>query len=251
MKAKTVGILILLLVLGSGTSWGQIFIPLCDPADILTDTCGGGSPLPDETVVYLYWDENANGPDEADTLLPRSPNDPGANYNMFSMNGETSLGVPGTICTDPVLAIETTEVPLRLYLLVPVCDQGIKWTSNVIVARPDSEIADIVWTCETCEDVSSTGDLTIGMPRQLSLHANYPNPFNATTEISFDLPREMEASLKVYDVLGREVAELVNGVMNAGTHMITFDASALSSGVYFYRLEAGRFVDARKMVLLK
>ena len=89
------------------------------------------------------------------------------------------------------------------------------------------------------------------LPHEIQLHPNYPNPFNATTEITFDLPRAMRASLKVYDVLGREVAELAGGVMNAGSHTIIYDASGLSSGVYFYRLEAGKFGETRKMVFLK
>ncbi|NUO19426.1 T9SS type A sorting domain-containing protein [bacterium] len=94
---------------------------------------------------------------------------------------------------------------------------------------------------------SPTGEL----PSSIVLHANYPNPFNATTEITFDLPRALQTSLKVYDVLGREVAELAGGMMNAGSHTILYDASGLSSGVYFYRLEAGEFGETRKMVFLK
>ncbi len=102
----------------------------------------------------------------------------------------------------------------------------------------------------TAPDISSASP-PVELPSSIVLHPNYPNPFNATTEITFDLPRAMQTSLKVYDVLGREVAELAGGVMNAGSHTVTFDVSALSSGVYFYRLEAGEFGETRKMVLLK
>ena len=108
----------------------------------------------------------------------------------------------------------------------------------------------ILITCFEPEQISVT-ESSPETATCFALHSNYPNPFNASTEITFDLPRAMQTSLKVYDVLGREVAELAGGVMIAGYHAITFDASALSSGVYFYRLEAGEFGETRKMVLLK
>ncbi|MBL0062528.1 MAG: T9SS type A sorting domain-containing protein [bacterium] len=78
-----------------------------------------------------------------------------------------------------------------------------------------------------------------------------PESVQRNDEITFDLPRALQTSLNVYDVLGREVAELAGGVMNAGSHTIIYDASGLSSGVYFYRLEAGEFGETRKMVFLK
>jgi hypothetical protein len=79
----------------------------------------------------------------------------------------------------------------------------------------------------------------------------YPNPFNATTTLTFALPRESHVRLAVFDVLGREAAVAVNGDLAAGKHSISFDASGLPSGVYFYRLEAGSFSDIGKMMLLK
>ena len=108
----------------------------------------------------------------------------------------------------------------------------------------------ILITCFEPEQISVT-ESSLEIATCFALHANYPNPFNATTEITFDLPHAMQTSLKVHDVLGREVVELAGGVMRSGTHTVTFDASALSSGVYFYRLEAGEFGETRKMVLLK
>jgi len=80
---------------------------------------------------------------------------------------------------------------------------------------------------------------------------NYPNPFNPTTEIKFNLKKSDVISLKVYDVLGKEVATLVNKKMNAGKHSIDFDASNLSSGTYFYKITSGGQVAVRKMLLLK
>jgi hypothetical protein len=85
----------------------------------------------------------------------------------------------------------------------------------------------------------------------LSGEQNYPNPFNPSTTISWQLPVDAFVSLKVYDVLGNEVASLVNEEKPAGIYEVEFDASTLSSGTYFYRLEAGSFVQTRKMILLK
>ncbi len=88
-------------------------------------------------------------------------------------------------------------------------------------------------------------------PRSFALMQNYPNPFNPTTAISYELSANSQVSLKVYDILGREVATLVNGKENAGSHSVTFDGSRLASGVYFYRLEAGAFSDTKKLMLVR
>ncbi len=88
-------------------------------------------------------------------------------------------------------------------------------------------------------------------PRSFTLLQNYPNPFNPTTAISYQLSAGSEVSLRVYDILGRLVATLVQGRQNAGTYRVTFNAKGLTSGVYFYRLEAGDRSMTRKMVVLK
>ncbi len=83
------------------------------------------------------------------------------------------------------------------------------------------------------------------------LRQNYPNPFNAATTIQYELPREAFVSLKIYDMLGREVASLVNQRQQAGSYHINWDASTQPTGMYLYRLQAGEFVDAKKLVLLR
>jgi len=83
------------------------------------------------------------------------------------------------------------------------------------------------------------------------LYPNYPNPFNPTTTIKYDLPTASRVSLKVYDILGREVRNLVDGFRNAGSHEVTLNATDLSSGVYFYRLNAGDFVETKRLLLLR
>jgi len=94
------------------------------------------------------------------------------------------------------------------------------------------------------EDVSTT-------PLSFQLEQNYPNPFNPVTTISYLLPSRSEVRLIIYNLLGEEVARLVDSIQPAGLQQITWDASGVSSGIYFYRIQAGDFVQTKKMVLLK
>lgn len=90
-----------------------------------------------------------------------------------------------------------------------------------------------------------------GLPQTFALQQNYPNPFNPTTTIQYQLPEASTVQITVYDMLGRRVALLMNNEQAAGIHSISFDASALASGMYLYRLQAGEFVQTRKMMLIK
>ncbi|MBK6764820.1 MAG: T9SS type A sorting domain-containing protein [bacterium] len=89
------------------------------------------------------------------------------------------------------------------------------------------------------------------LPRTTVLHPNYPNPFNPTTTIRFDLAHSIHTTLTIFDLTGRTVAQLIDGPLTAGSHSVAFDGANLASGVYFYRLRAGRMHETRKMVLLK
>ena len=91
----------------------------------------------------------------------------------------------------------------------------------------------------------------VGVPSKYSLGQNYPNPFNPVTKINFDLPENGRADIRLYDLLGREVAVILNEVRNAGYHTVVFDASNLSSGIYFYKLVSGKFTSIKKMALVK
>jgi len=88
-------------------------------------------------------------------------------------------------------------------------------------------------------------------PTELKLYQNYPNPFNPTTRINYSLPKAGKVELFVYNLLGQKLVELVNSEKPAGHHTINFDASNLSSGVYFYSLQAGQFINVKKMILLE
>ncbi len=83
------------------------------------------------------------------------------------------------------------------------------------------------------------------------LHQNYPNPFNPETKISFSLAKSSFVTLEIYNSLGQKVRTLINNQMNSSSHKITFNASDLSSGIYYYKMQAGQFQSARKMLLLQ
>jgi aminopeptidase N len=105
------------------------------------------------------------------------------------------------------------------------------------------------WILKTLQGITEVEDISV--PAQYSLEQNYPNPFNPSTTIGYSLPQSGFVTLKVFNVLGKEVATLVNGQNEAGKHKVDFNAIALNSGVYFYRIESGSFIETKKMILLK
>jgi hypothetical protein len=91
----------------------------------------------------------------------------------------------------------------------------------------------------------------ITIPVEFELRQNYPNPFNPSTTIEYTIPENGRVSLKVYDILGKEIASLVDKEQNAGTYIVIWDAKSFSSGVYFYRIVSGNYTDTKRMVLKK
>jgi len=99
--------------------------------------------------------------------------------------------------------------------------------------------------------ITAVKDSKSKIPTTFSLSQNYPNPFNPATTISFALPSRSLVSLKVFDILGREVSTIVSGELQAGSYTRQWNASNMASGVYFYRLQAGSFSETKKLLLLK
>ena len=148
-------------------------------------------------------------------------------------------------------------------------DNGTSWTAvdsgltsfdvrSLIVFGPDLFAGTLydggVWRRPLSEMITSVKQHGSDIPREYTLRQNYPNPFNPSSTISYSLPQKTFVTLKLYDLLGREVRTIVNGEQEPGNHSRIVDASAeggLPSGVYFYRLQAGKFTDSKKMVLLK
>jgi plastocyanin len=114
--------------------------------------------------------------------------------------------------------------------------------------------------CEPHLSMGMTGTIIVQNPvsvedefvvDQFKLEQNYPNPFNPSTRISYSVPTSTFVNLKVFDIIGNEVATLVNKEQPAGSYQIDFDASKLTGGVYFYQLTTNEFVDTKKMILIK
>jgi hypothetical protein len=119
-----------------------------------------------------------------------------------------------------------------------------------VVGDPQSIVFDPGnWILKNNTVVTEVED--IAQPFNYGLEQNYPNPFNPSTTIEYSIPQSGLVTLKVFNVLGKEVATLVNAQNDAGNHKVEFDASGLNSGVYFYKIESGSFAETKKMILLK
>lgn len=94
-------------------------------------------------------------------------------------------------------------------------------------------------------------ELKSKLSKEYILEQNYPNPFNPTTVISYSIPKASHVSVKIFDVLGNTIATLVNQSQEIGSYQVNFDATALSNGVYFYKISANKFISIKKMLLLK
>jgi PKD repeat protein len=115
----------------------------------------------------------------------------------------------------------------------------------------DGSIVDVSDGVFTIDIVSGIKEIEQGIPTEFGLTQNYPNPFNPVTAIKFLVPNTTHVSIKVYDLIGKEVAVLVDGIREPGVYEINFDSKNLASGIYFYKMTAGEFTSVKKMNLLK
>jgi hypothetical protein len=156
-------------------------------------------------------------------------------------NGETSSGIIDTTGSD---GSYRWDIDFNL-------ETGENYYIKVRSLLTDSlfDMSDNAFTImDTTTHVNSENHIVI---KEYALHPNYPNPFNPATKVVFDLPKDDYVSIKIYDMLGREVITLVDGKERAGSHEINFDGTHLSSGIYMYKMKAGSFQKIRKMILMK
>ncbi len=132
--------------------------------------------------------------------------------------------------------------------------QQARYVKLLLISNNENDWATVweaeIWGYTGTTDIEDEDD--IEQPENFELNQNYPNPFNPTTQIRFSLPENGKVKLTVFNLLGEEVSELVNGELNRGTHDITFDGGNLASGIYVYRLDVeNQFSDIKKMILVK
>ncbi len=125
------------------------------------------------------------------------------------------------------------------------------YTSGFQGTSTGSKTGESSKSSQTAVEVTTGVNQILEQPHEFALFQNYPNPFNPSTTIQYELPVNNNVTLSVYNVLGKEVATLVNGTIEAGVHSVQFNAANLSSGIYFYTLRAGNYVENKKMMLLK
>lgn len=164
----------------------------------------------------------------------------------------TSLGLNSVTISVPNYQITSSTVVLDANFK-PVNSSRLQAGQQVIVwSSSSSTNQQVALQIQTVTSVlTGINDNKLTLPKDYKLSQNYPNPFNPSTNIRFTIPSQGLVTLRVYDLLGKEVATLVNEEKSAGTYVVRFDASRLASGVYFYRIVSGNFVSTKKLVLLK
>lgn len=150
--------------------------------------------------------------------------------STWNANGNTSNG--GFSTADGGGMVIINSIGIHYYVCFYHASMGMKGTITV------NAVTDVKLVNQT-------------IPDNFILMQNYPNPFNPATTINYSIPKESFVTIKVYDVLGREVSTLVNEVNIAGNYSVQFNGSKFSTGIYFYRMQAGNFVQIKKLVLMK
>jgi hypothetical protein len=224
-------------------------------------TVGGGALLRAGAIVVafnnIFWADTAQSQAEISVL--------GSTAEVHNCDVQGGYAGTGNIDLDPRFVVGdslfnlTSKSPCigrgidsvqlgGVWFYAPAYDFSNRQRPMPLASRLDVGAQEEQITTPPPEDVA---DQVVILPARFSLGQNYPNPFNPKTVVSSQLPVASNVKLVVYDVLGREVAVLVNERRAAGNYRDTFDGSGLASGVYVYRLAAGQYVESRKMVLMK
>ena len=215
----------------------------------------------DGKLVYVCW----AGPQMTGNVLDTASD--GATgpyyyrdlYHTWSVDGGATFKTPTVFSTEKTVSEEYPTAPQTLRFdatqgkyVADICYLAHLGSGAFIQDGSPSYNDPIMYYAFTIPDVPTTG-VNDGkqVVRSFNLEQNYPNPFNPSTKISYTLSEKSNVTLKVFDMLGREVASLINGSQEAGQHNVSFDASKLASGVYVYTLKSNSNVMSKKMMLMK
>ncbi len=181
------------------------------------------------------------------------------NWDLFYSNIEDGYEGEGNIDIDPLFRDPENG---DFHLMATYC--GDPYDSPCIdMGKPSilDTLLDCSWGLGTERSdmgAYAGGEGTVGIddpvaqiPETILLSQNYPNPFNASTIIRYELPQQSQVTLDIYDILGRQVITLEDGIKTAGSHQVIWQAEDISSGVYFYKIQAGEYVETQKMMLVK
>jgi hypothetical protein len=232
-------------------------------------TAAGTITLPNTNLFYAKRNEDNNEEYfKADWGKIHIKDNKGAQYTLYSANNGVDLNfykmppLPPADLFDVRFAsdrlVENLSVPQEIAL------QGVEFPITVTVENIKIQLKydgksyklnsnqSVVLDGAMVEKISVSGENTVNsLPTEFSLKQNYPNPFNPTTNISFSIPSDSRVRITIYNSLGELVSELTNASYQAGRHDITWNATNATSGVYYYKLEAGSFVSIKKMMLVK
>jgi len=201
-----------------------------------------------ETLLHTYDGDitfSITSPSGVEVVLSNRHGSSGENYinTVFDDSASASISTGSA----PFTGSFRPETPLSVY-------NGTEVHGKWILKVNDQAGSDTGHVERYCLNVIYNAILAVNnnqLPVKFELGQNYPNPFNPVTTIKYSVPRQSLVKLVIYDILGREVKTLVNEMRTAGTYEAVFDASQISSGVYFYRMESGDFTDVKKLVILK
>jgi hypothetical protein len=190
----------------------------------------------------LYWKQDAIAGDTWENYMPYFP----LVYTILDTYTGNVFGIPTVI---KHLQIDGSLVLFNEYWTEEFGKMSRSDFGGLILSLQGCVIDGIVYGDTSFTIVSVENEIQAN--ESFVLNQNYPNPFNPTTTISYSIPNNGLLILKVYDILGKEVAELVNEAKDAGNYSVTFNASELPSGIYFYTLTSGNFTATKKLILLR
>ena len=173
-------------------------------------------------------------------MLNTSGADLDSHNGRFSVTPEYPNGIYAYFIT-----IDVEGNPVYPYIIGPT------YYGSVVPGNTGPGGGHVVISETVIQYIPTTGIINQSEPVDFNLSQNYPNPFNPETNINFNISKEANTSLKVYDVSGKEVASLINENLIAGSYVVKFNGSLLSSGIYYYTLTSGNLIQTKKMMVIK